>query len=165
MQTRTGRTSTRTLATRTRACTTPSRKRRDSLWKRSWSHGLCIRMRRGHQPSAHSHPSGSSRRDATSRRGGTTDALWFQTMNVYNAGVVVVDTYCGEFALEHLDGRALHGKASAQTHTKHKTLVAFLKHRLQGLQKVASSFRPLFCGHAYSAKYEQVSKNGRPFSN
>ena len=80
MQTRTGRTSTRTLATRTRACTTPSRKRRDSLWKRSWSHGLCIRMRRGHQPSAHSHPSGSSRRDATSWRGGTTDALWFQTM-------------------------------------------------------------------------------------
>ena len=59
----------------------------------------------------------------------------------------------------------VHGKASAQTHTKHKTLVAFLKHRLQGLQKVASSFRPLFCGHAYSAKYEQVSKNGRPFSN
>ena len=28
---------------------------------------------------------------------------------------------------------------------------------------MASSFRPLFCGHAYSAKYEQVSKNGRPF--
>ena len=43
-------------------------------------------------------------RDATSWRGGTTDALWFQTMNVYNAGVVVVDTYCGDFALEHLDG-------------------------------------------------------------
>ena len=59
----------------------------------------------------------------------------------------------------------VHGKASAQMHTKHKTLVAFLKHRLQGLQKVASSFRPLFCGRAYSAKYEQVSKNGRPFSN
>ena len=80
MQTRTGRTSTRTLATRTRACTTPSRKRRDALWKRSWRHGLRIRMRRGHQPSAHSHPSGSSRRDGTSWRGGTTDALWFQTM-------------------------------------------------------------------------------------
>ena len=85
--------------------------------------------------------------------------------NGYNAGVVVVDTYCGDFALEHLDGRALHGKASAQTHAKHKTQVAFfLKHRLQGLQKVASSFRPLFCGRAYSVKYRQVSENGRLFS-
>ena len=45
--------------------------------------------------------------------------------NGYNAGVVVVDTYCGDFALEHLDGRALHGKASAQTHAKYKTQVAF----------------------------------------
>ena len=117
-------------------------------------------------PSAHRRSSGSSRHDATNWRGGTADAPWFQTMVATLASSSSQTQVAETSPWGLLDGRGgVHGKASAQTHTKQKNLVAFLKHRLQGLQKVASSFRLLFCGHAYSAKYEQVSKNGRPFSN
>ena len=103
-------------------------------------------------------------RDATSWRGGTTDALWFQTMVTTLASSSW--THIAEISPWSIwMGRALHGKASAQTHAKHKNPdCLFLKHRLQGLQKAASSFRPLFCGRAYSVKYRQVSENGRLFS-
>ena len=47
--------------------------------------------------------------------------------NGCSVGVVVADSDCGDIALGPLDGRDLHVKASAQTHTKNEILVAFFK--------------------------------------
>ena len=156
MQTRTGRASTRTLATRTRACTTPSRKRRDALWKRSWSHGLCIRMRRGHQPSAHSHPSGSSRRDATSWRGGTTDALWFQTMVTTLASSSW--THIAEISPWIIWMGGLYTARPARRRTRNmKPRWPLFKKPFQGLQKSCVQFSAPVWRPRYIAKYKQVS--------
>ena len=82
-----------------------------------------------------------------------------------NAGVVVAGSDCGDFALGPLDGKDCHREASAQTHAKHETLVASFSKTGSGFaKKVASSFRPLFCGRNNIVKYKQVSENGRLFS-
>ena len=72
-----------------------------------------------------------------------------------NAGVVVAGSDCGDFALGAPDGRDCHGEASAQTHTKHETLVASFSKTGSGFAK---KWRPVF-GLCFAAAITSSSIN------
>ena len=72
-----------------------------------------------------------------------------------NAGVVVADSGCGDSALGPLDERDFHGKASAQTHTKHETPVASCLKTVSGFAK---KLRPVF-GLCFAAAITSSSIN------